>query len=223
MSIEEIFRMIASKNKPEPTPPPTWIVVGLGNPGEKYKNTRHNVGFRVMDALASKYNYRINRLAHKALTEKVALPLPNGEKAGVLLMMPQTYMNASGEAVGEAARYYKIEADHVLVVYDDVSIPEGHIRIRAKGSAGGHNGIKSLIQHLGTEVFPRIRVGVGSPEHPEHEMIDWVLGAPLGDKAKDLAAGEARAVDAIAAVIAQGATRAGSTFNGPPKSGKDEK
>ena len=223
MSIEEIFRMIASKNKPEPTPPPTWIVVGLGNPGEKYKNTRHNVGFRVMANLAAKYNYKINRLAHKALTEKVALPLPSGETAGVLLMMPQTYMNLSGEAVGEAARYYKIEPDHVLVVYDDVSLPEGHIRIRAKGSAGGHNGIKSLIQHLGTEVFPRIKIGVGAPEHPEHEMIDWVMGAPVGEKAKAQAAGEARAVEAIAAVISQGATRAGSTFNGPPKMEEDKK
>ena len=152
--------------------PVSWLVVFLGNPGLRYEGTRHNAGFMTADALARKKNIRINRSRFRALTATCTM---GSEK--VLLMKPQTYMNLSGEAVGQAARFYKIPADHVLVVSDDISLPIGGIRIRTKGSAGGHNGLKNIISVLGTEEFPRIRLGVGAPPHPDYEMMDWVLSA----------------------------------------------
>ena len=149
----------------------SWILVGLGNPGAQYESTRHNMGFLAVDHLAQEKKFSFQKLRFKAWTGIF-------ENAGnkVLAMKPQTYMNLSGEAVGEAARFYKVPADHVLVISDDVSLPVGKLRIRAGGSAGGHNGLKNIIAHLGTDQFPRIKVGVGSPAHPEHEMIDWVIG-----------------------------------------------
>lgn len=128
-------------------------------------------------------------------------------------MKPQTYMNLSGESVGEAARFYKVPADHVLVISDDVSLPVGKLRIRKSGSAGGHNGLKNIIQHLGTDVFPRIKVGVGMPDHPDHEMIDWVIGKPQGEEAKTLRAALDRAADAALSVIDEGPDRAMNRFN----------
>ena len=139
-----------------------WLVVCLGNPGDKYENTRHNVGFMVADELAERKNIPVQRLKFKALTNTNQLG-----GAQVLLMKPVTYMNLSGEAVGEAARFYKIPADHVLVISDDVSLPIGKLRIRKGGSAGGHNGLKNIIQHLGTDQFPRVKVGVGEKPHPD--------------------------------------------------------
>ena len=142
-----------------------WLVVGLGNPGAKYESTRHNMGFLVADKLAQNEKLKFNKLRFKAWTATWEV---GGEK--VLLMKPQTYMNLSGEAVGQAARFYKIPADHVLVISDDISLPAGKLRIRAGGSAGGHNGLKNIIQHLGTDRFPRIKVGVGSPQQAEHDI-----------------------------------------------------
>lgn len=129
-------------------------------------------------------------------------------------MKPQTYMNLSGESVGEAARFYKIPADHVVVVSDDVSLPVGKLRIRKSGSAGGHNGLKNIIQHLGTDGFPRIKVGVGMPEHPDHEMIDWVIGKPQGEEAKLLRATLDRAAEAALCLIEDGPDTAMNRFNG---------
>ena len=131
----------------------------------------------------------------------------------ILVMKPQTYMNLSGESVGEAARFYKIPADHVLVISDDVSLPAGKLRIRAGGSAGGHNGLKNIILHLGTDAFPRIKVGVGMPAHPDHEMVDWVIGKPQGEEAKALRAALDRAADAALSVIDEGPDRAMNRFN----------
>ena len=131
----------------------------------------------------------------------------------ILVMKPQTYMNLSGESVGEAARFYKVPADHVLVISDDVSLPVGKLRIRKSGSAGGHNGLKNIIQHLGTDAFPRIKVGVGMPDHPDHEMIDWVIGKPQGEEAKTLRAALDRAADAALSVIDEGPDRAMNRFN----------
>ena len=136
------------------TGPAEWLLVCLGNYGKQYENTRHNIGFMAAERLIDKQGLRCNRLRFRALTELIEFG-----GARVLLMMPQTYMNLSGEAVGEAARFYKIPSDHVLVIYDDVSLPLGKLRIRDKGSAGGHNGIKNIIAHLGTDVFPRVKVG----------------------------------------------------------------
>ena len=185
-----------------------FLIVGLGNPEKKYDKTRHNIGFDTIDALADKYNISMNEKKHKALCGTGVI---DGVK--VLLAKPQTYMNLSGESVGEAARFYKVPADHVLVISDDVSLPVGKLRIRKSGSAGGHNGLKNIIQHLGTDAFPRIKVGVGMPEHPDHEMIDWVIGKPQGEEAKTLRAALDRAAEAALCIVDEGADRAMNKFN----------
>ena len=147
-----------------------WLVVFLGNPGPKYECTRHNAGFMAADALAKDKGISINRSRFKALTATVDM---GGES--VLLMKPQTYMNLSGEAVIQAVKFYKIAPENVIVVSDEMSLPIGKLRIRTKGSAGGHNGLKNIIAHLGTDSFPRIRIGVGAPPHPDYDVADWVL------------------------------------------------
>ena len=155
-----------------------WLIVGLGNPGDKYENTRHNVGFRALDELAEIARVPVQKLKYKALTNTCTI---GGVK--VLLMKPVTYMNLSGEAVGEAARFFKIPPERVIVFSDDVSLPVGKLRIRTSGSAGGHNGLKSIIQHLGSDKFPRVKIGVGGKPHPDYDMADWVLAKfPAEDK-----------------------------------------
>ena len=186
-----------------------WMIVFLGNAGPRYNGTRHNVGFAVGDILAKRCGVSINRLRSRALTARA-----NIGGHDVLLVKPQTYMNLSGESVGEAARFYKIPADHVLVISDDVSLPAGKLRIRAGGSAGGHNGLKNIILHLGTENFPRLRVGVGSPPHPDYDMADWVMGVPRGEDAAALEKAEERAADAIECCVQQGIDRAMNRYNG---------
>ena len=185
-----------------------WLVAGLGNPGEKYARTRHNMGFLTMDLLAEEKKIKIDRIKFKAVTAQAELG-----GARCLLMKPQTFMNLSGEAIGEAARFYKIPADHVLVIYDDVSLPIGKIRIRPSGSAGGHNGIKSIIAHLGTDQFPRIKIGVGAPQEKDG-MIDWVIGEPSQAEKKVLLDSFRRAVQAAECIISDGCTRAQNQFNG---------
>ena len=185
-----------------------WLVVGLGNPGEQYENTRHNVGFRVADELAGRADIPIQRLRFRALTNTTEL---GGEK--VLLLKPVTYMNLSGEAVGEAARFYKVPPERVLVVSDDVFLPVGKIRVRRGGSAGGHNGLKSIIQHLGTDQFPRIKIGVGQKPHPDYDMADWVLGKFTGEDKKTVDTAVQRAADAVECYIRDGADRAMNRFN----------
>lgn len=186
----------------------TWLVVGLGNPGSKYESTRHNMGFLAVDMLAEKEKFKFNKLRFKAWTATVEL---GGEK--VLVMKPQTYMNLSGESVGEAARFYKIPPEHVLVISDDIALPAGKLRIRASGSAGGHNGLKSIIQHLGSDKFPRIKVGVGSPQQAGYEVVDWVIGKPMGEDQKILLQTLAKAADAVSVVIAKGTDKAMNQFN----------
>ena len=187
---------------------PGWLAVFLGNPGPKYDFTRHNAGFLVCDTLAKKKGFSVNRLRFSSLTAQVDL---GGEK--VLVMKPQTFMNLSGNAVGQAARFYKIPADHVLVVSDEVSLPPGKLRIRTKGSAGGHNGLKSIIAALGTDAFPRIRVGVGAPPHPDYDMADWVLGVFRDQDALDMQAAAERAAEAVESYIKDGPERAMNRFN----------
>ena len=188
---------------------PEWLVVGLGNPGEKYENTRHNVGFLTVDQLADRANVPVQKLKHRALTN-------TAEVGGVrvLLMKPVTYMNLSGEAVGEAARFYKIPPDHVLVISDDVSLPIGKLRVRRGGSAGGHNGLKSIIQHLGTDQFPRVKIGVGEKPHPGYDMADWVLSKFTGEDLKTITEAVKRAADAAACVVKDGPDKAMNRFNG---------
>lgn len=186
----------------------SWLLAGLGNPGSRYESTRHNMGFLAVDRLAQEEHFKFNKLRFKAWT---AIWEVDGQK--VLVMKPQTYMNLSGESVGEAARFYKIPADHVLVVSDDIDLPAGKLRIRAGGSAGGHNGLKNIIQHLGTDKFPRIKVGVGSPKQAGFEVVDWVIGKPMGEDQKVLTDALDRAVAAIPVLISQGVDRAMNRFN----------
>ena len=186
----------------------TWLLVGLGNPGSKYESTRHNMGFLAVDKLAELEHFKFNKLRFKAWTATATL---GGEK--VLVMKPQTYMNLSGEAVGEAARFYKIPPEHVLVISDDISLPLGKLRIRASGSAGGHNGLKNIIQHLGTDQFPRIKVGVGMPENADYDIADWVTGRPMGAEQKPLMEALDKAVAAVPVLIRDGVEKAQNRFN----------
>ena len=186
----------------------TWLVVFLGNPGAKYNGTRHNAGFMAADAMAKEFNIAINKLRFKALTATVTI---GGEK--VLLMKPQTYMNLSGEAVGQAAKFYKISPEHVIVVSDEVAMPIGKLRIRKSGSAGGHNGLKDIIRHLGTQDFPRIRMGVGAAPHPDYDMADWVLSTFKNKDAEDMQDLAERVSKAVQCYITEGPDRAMNKFN----------
>ena len=186
----------------------SWLIVFLGNPGPKYECTRHNAGFMAGDALAKKLGVSINKLRFKALTAAAEI---NGEK--VLLMKPQTFMNLSGEAVGQAARFYKIPPERVLVVSDEISLPLGKLRVRPKGSAGGHNGLKSIIASLGSDAFPRIRIGVGAPPHPDYDMADWVLSVFRNQDLEDMLAASGRAAEAVTTYISDGPERAMNRFN----------
>ena len=188
--------------------PVTWLVVGLGNPGDQYDNTRHNVGFAVADELTRRGGFSIQRLKHKALTQSAVI---GGQ--GVLVMKPVTYMNLSGEAVADAARFYKVAPDHVLVISDDVDLPVGKLRLRKSGSAGGHNGLKNIIQHLGTDQFPRLKVGVGGKPHPDYDMASWVLGKLQGQDKAVMDQAVERAADAVECLLEQGLERAMNRFN----------
>ena len=187
----------------------SWLLVCLGNPGDKYENTRHNVGYMVADEVAGRQGKPIQRLKFKALTNILTI---SQEK--VLVMKPITYMNLSGEAARPAADFYKIPPERVLVVSDDTALAVGRLRIRTKGSAGGHNGLKSIIQHLGTDQFPRLRVGVGEKPHPDYDLADWVLGKFAGEDKKAIDAAVKRAADAIECILAQGIDRGMGKFNG---------
>ena len=186
----------------------SWLIVGLGNPGEKYENTRHNVGFQVVDELAERQNAPVQKLKFKALTNLLTI---SGEK--VLVMKPVTYMNLSGEAVRPAADFYKIPPERILVISDDTALDLGKLRIRTKGSAGGHNGLKNIIQHLGTDQFPRVRVGVGQKPHPDYDLADWVLGKFQGEAKKVMDEAVKRAADAVECILKEGTDRAMNRFN----------
>ena len=186
-----------------------WLVVGLGNPGDKYEGTRHNAGFMVIDQLAEGLKIPVQRLKFKALTNTAEIA---GHK--VLLMKPVTYMNLSGEAVGEAAAFYKVPPERVLVLSDEVSLAPGKIRVRRSGSAGGHNGLKDIIAHLGTAQFPRIRVGVGEKPPPADDMAAGGLGRFQGEDKKAVEAAVERAAGAVACLIEKGVDQAMSRYNG---------
>ena len=186
-----------------------WIVVGLGNPGTKYDNTRHNVGFRTIDLVSEELGVKVNRSRFKALTGTGTVA---GQK--VLFLKPQTFMNASGLSVEPAAAFYKVPPERILVVFDDISLPVGKIRIRADGSAGGHNGLKSLISSLGSQAFPRIKVGVGAKPHPDYDLADWVLSKFSAKEEKDLAPAVKNAAAAVEDIIRSGTEKAAAKYNG---------
>ena len=185
-----------------------YIIVGLGNPERKYAGTRHNIGFSAITAISDAYGISMDIKKHKAVCGKGMIA---GNK--VLLAMPQTYMNLSGESVRELVDFYKIDPEEeLIIIYDDIALAPGKLRVRAKGSAGGHNGIKNIILHLGTQVFPRVRVGVG--EKPEgYDLADYVLGHFQGDEKKLMEEAYDRAAAAVAEILTDGPDKAMNDFN----------
>lgn len=186
-----------------------WLIVGLGNPGENYTRTRHNVGFRVIDLLAGKLGAKVDRAKFRGLYGQAAY---RGQK--LILLKPQNYMNVSGLSVMDAARYYKLPPERVLVIFDDISLDVGRLRVRADGSAGGHNGIKSVIGALNSQSFPRVKVGVGAKPHPDYDLAAWVLSSFNKDEEKQLAPALEHAADAALELIENGVEAAASRFNG---------
>lgn len=189
-----------------------WIVVGLGNPGKKYEFTRHNVGWMALDALAEEQGVKINRIRFRALCGECLI---NGNK--VLFMEPQTFMNLSGEAVAEACNYYNIPPEKVIVVCDDVALPFNRIRIRTKGSAGGHNGLKNIISLLGSDQFPRVRIGISDRADLTTDLADWVLGSFSGTEKKKLSERFKDTNEIIKLIINGQCNDAMSRYNGDPK------
>lgn len=185
-----------------------WLLVCLGNPGDRFEGTRHNAGFQVADVLSARYHVPVNKLKNRALTGVIDI---EGQK--VLVMKPVTFMNLSGEAVGPTAQFYKLPLERVLVVSDDTDLPMGKLRVRRGGSAGGHNGLKSIIQHLGTDQFPRIKVGVGRKPHPDYDMADWVLSRFQGEDKTVMEAAAEKAADAVECFVLHGPDETMNRFN----------
>ena len=185
----------------------TWLIVGLGNPEKKYDGTRHNVGFETLDHLAECWNIQPVKAKFQGLWGQGTV---DGRK--VVLLKPLTYMNLSGQSVGAAAQFFKIPPQRVIVLCDDVDQAAGHMRIRPQGSAGGHNGIKNIIAHLGTDVFPRVKVGVGAPSHPDYDMVDWVIGTFSAQEKKVVTEAIDRALDAAECIVSRGVTEAQNRF-----------
>jgi len=177
--ISDLFKLISKPKSALPAGRVEYIVACLGNPGKQYENTRHNVGFITADQIAEKRNFKIDRLRFQSLTGEVMIA---GKK--VLFLKPSTYMNLSGQAVVEAMNFYKIPIEKVIVIHDDVSLAPGRLRIRQKGSDGGHNGLKNIIYLTGKNTFPRVKIGVGDKPHPDYDMADWVLGVPSAEDRK---------------------------------------
>ena len=188
-----------------------YLIAGLGNPTKEYDKTRHNVGFSVIDVLADRYRIDISEKKHKALCGRGVI---EGQK--VLLLKPQTFMNLSGESIRAAADYYKIEPEEMIVIYDDISLDPGQLRIRLKGSAGGHNGIKNIIANLGTQDFPRIKVGVGA-KPPRRDLADYVLSRFGAGEQKLMEEAFGEAAEAAVMMMTDGAERAMNHFNAKKK------
>jgi PTH1 family peptidyl-tRNA hydrolase len=188
---------------------PEYIIAGLGNPGKEYEYSRHNTGFLCLDVLCNTYHFKTDRIKFSALT---ALALIEGHVC--LVMRPQTYMNNSGLAIRQACDFYKIPPEKVIVIYDDISLPTGMLRIRKKGSAGGHNGIKSIIYHLNTDEFPRLKIGVGAKEDPEEDLRDHVLGRFSKADLETIRQTSERAVAAVGLIVQDKTDEAMNKYNG---------
>ena len=186
-----------------------WLVVGLGNPGENYARTRHNAGFRAVDRLAAALQVKVDRAKFRGLTAQAVW---QGQK--LLLLKPQTFMNTSGLSVMDAARFYKLPPERVIVIFDDISLPVGRLRVRADGSAGGHNGIKSIIGALNSQSFPRVKIGVGQKPHPDYDLADWVLSNFTREEEAHVERAAQAAAQAALEVVAGGVSAAAAKFNG---------
>ena len=186
-----------------------WLIAGLGNPEPKYDGTRHNAGFAALDYLAGKWGISVSKTKFQGLWGQGEV---DGHK--VVLLKPLTYMNLSGDSIGPLAGFFKIPADHVIVLCDDITQDPGKLRIRPSGSAGGHNGLKSIIQHLGTDQFPRIRVGVGQKPHPDYDMADWVLSTVSKTEWPDYQDAMEHAAEAALCIVKNGCEKAAAEYNG---------
>lgn len=186
-----------------------WLIVGLGNPGREYEKTRHNAGFRAIDLLAESLGCKIDKLKYQGLYCQTTY---GGKK--LFLLKPQTYMNLSGRSVLQLSSYFNIPPARIIVLFDDISLPPGRLRIRPDGSAGGHNGIKSIIQEVGSQDFPRVKIGVGGKAHPDQDLADHVLSGFSASEEKALAVSLKNAADAALAIIDKGVPEAANKFNG---------
>ena len=186
-----------------------WLIVGLGNPGREYEKTRHNAGFRCIDLLADQLGVRIDKLKYQGLYCQTTY---NGCK--LFLLKPQTYMNLSGRSVLQLSAYFNIPPQRIIVMFDDISLEPGRLRLRANGSAGGHNGIKSIIQEVGSQEFPRVKIGVGAKPNPNYDLADWVLSTFSANEEKALAVSLENGAKAALAIIDHGVPEAANRFNG---------
>ncbi len=185
-----------------------YIIAGLGNPGTQYEMTRHNIGFHTIDYIADKLNVKVKKLKFKALYGECEIA---GEK--VLLVKPQTYMNLSGESIGDFSRFYKIKPENIIIINDDISLDTGRIRVRPKGSAGGHNGLKSIIYHLNSDEFPRVKMGVGAPQNKDYDLADFVLGRFTKEEIPIMEKAIIKAAAAAEEIIRSGAASAMNKYN----------
>lgn len=199
--------MVFKRNK-EYTGTFDYLIVGLGNPGRQYETTRHNAGFICLDLLAEKYNVKVNKLKFKSLMGEVRIG-----GARCLLLKPQTYMNLSGEAVRDAVEFYKIPPERIIVIFDDISLEPGKLRIRRKGSAGTHNGMKNIIYHLKTDMIPRIKIGVGERPNPEYDLADWVLSHFTKKEAEEIKKAAENSIGAVELMVKDQIDKAMSDFN----------
>ena len=186
-----------------------WLIVGLGNPGREYEKTRHNAGFRALDILAGQLGCKVDKLKFQGLYGQT-----NYQGTKIFLLKPQTYMNLSGRSVLQLSAYFNIPPQRIIVMFDDISLEPGRLRIRADGSAGGHNGIKSIIAEVGSQAFPRVKIGVGGKAHPEQDLADHVLSGFAANEEKALAVSLKNAADAALAIIDRGVPEAANRFNG---------
>lgn len=205
--IFDLFKKI-EKSPTKANEPITHLIVGLGNPGKEYLFTRHNAGFLTVDYLSQKLNVKVDRAKYKALIGEARI-----SDKRVLIMKPQTYMNASGEAVREAADFYKIAPENIIVISDDTNLAPGKLRIRRKGSDGGQRGLRSIIRELGTDNFPRIRMGVGEKPHPDYDLADWVLSEFKGEDREAFFSAMGNAVTGVEMILAGEIDKAMSQLN----------
>lgn len=187
----------------------TWLIVGLGNPGREYEKTRHNAGFRALDILSEKLNCKVDKAKFQGLYGQV-----NFKGRKILLLKPQTFMNLSGRSVLQLSAFFHVPPQNIIVLFDDISLVPGNLRIRKDGSAGGHNGIKSIIAELGSQDFPRVKIGVGAKPHPDYDLADWVLSAFSTQEEKALVPALERAADAALAIIELGIPEASNRYSG---------
>lgn len=186
----------------------SWLIVGLGNPGKEYERTRHNCGFRVLDILAEKLNCKVDKAKFQGLYGQTVV---DGKK--LFLLKPLTYMNLSGRSVLQLSSYFNIPPQRIIVIFDDISLAPGRLRVRSNGSAGGHNGIKSVISELGSQEFPRVKVGVGAKPYPEQDLADWVLSGFTASEEKALKTALENAADAALCLIEKGVSEAANRYN----------